>query len=77
MFIFFFRYSFVILLIFCLIFDFECFLLFFSLIFIHFFCGLQSILKDYIHQIEIKLFLNFLVRLMFFFILNISIELWF
>nr|YP_010620020.1 Succinate dehydrogenase subunit 4 [Symphyocladiella dendroidea]WAX04033.1 Succinate dehydrogenase subunit 4 [Symphyocladiella dendroidea] len=77
MFIWFFRYSFLILFLFSLIFDFEFFLLFFNFIFIHFFYGLVVILKDYIHQIEIKFFLNFLVRLLFFFILNICIELWF
>nr|YP_010619997.1 Succinate dehydrogenase subunit 4 [Tayloriella tenebrosa]WAX04010.1 Succinate dehydrogenase subunit 4 [Tayloriella tenebrosa] len=76
MFFWFFRYSFLVFLIFSLILDFEFFMVFLNFIFIHFFYGLQAILKDYIHQIEIKFFLIFLIRLMFFFILNICIELW-
>nr|YP_010620227.1 Succinate dehydrogenase subunit 4 [Dictyomenia sonderi]WAX04263.1 Succinate dehydrogenase subunit 4 [Dictyomenia sonderi] len=77
MFNWFFRYSFLIFFIFTLILDFEFFILFLNLIFIHLFTGLGAILKDYIHQIEIKFFLIFLIRLLFFLILNICIELWF
>nr|YP_010619974.1 Succinate dehydrogenase subunit 4 [Xiphosiphonia pinnulata]WAX03987.1 Succinate dehydrogenase subunit 4 [Xiphosiphonia pinnulata] len=77
MFFWFFRYFFLVFIIISLFFDFEFFLLLLNLIFIHFFYGLYSIIKDYIHQIEIKFFLNLLIRLIFFFILNICIELWF
>nr|YP_010620250.1 Succinate dehydrogenase subunit 4 [Deltalsia parasitica]WAX04286.1 Succinate dehydrogenase subunit 4 [Deltalsia parasitica] len=77
MFFWFFRYSFLIFVIFTLIFDFEFFLIFLNFLFIHFYYGLHVILKDYVHQIEIKFYLGFLLRLIFFFILNICIELCF
>nr|YP_010620273.1 Succinate dehydrogenase subunit 4 [Amplisiphonia pacifica]WAX04309.1 Succinate dehydrogenase subunit 4 [Amplisiphonia pacifica] len=77
MFIWFFRYSFLIFSIFTLIIDLEVFLIALNLIFIHFFYGLYVILKDYIHQPEVKFYLTFLIRLIFFFILNICVELWF
>nr|YP_010620089.1 Succinate dehydrogenase subunit 4 [Pterosiphonia complanata]WAX04102.1 Succinate dehydrogenase subunit 4 [Pterosiphonia complanata] len=77
MFIWFFNYSFFIFFIFSLSLDFEFLIFIFNLIFIHFFYGLNTIFKDYIHQAEIKFHTIFLIRLIFFFILNICIELWF
>nr|YP_010620135.1 Succinate dehydrogenase subunit 4 [Melanothamnus gigas]WAX04171.1 Succinate dehydrogenase subunit 4 [Melanothamnus gigas] len=73
----FFRDFSVIFWIFSLLLDFEFFFIFLNLIFFHFFSGLISISKDYMHQIELNFFLVFLIRLIILFLLNSAIELFF
>nr|WAX04125.1 Succinate dehydrogenase subunit 4 [Polysiphonia sp.] len=58
----------------CLIIDWELSFIYTNLILFHFWNGLNSIIKDYIHQIEINLLLLFFNRIFFLSILNILLE---
>ena len=68
------RYFISILLVISLISDLEIFFPFFHFFSIHLFFGISSILKDYIHQNEIKILLIFLNRLVLILIFNIMLE---
>nr|YP_009325915.1 succinate dehydrogenase subunit 4 [Vertebrata lanosa]APC24956.1 succinate dehydrogenase subunit 4 [Vertebrata lanosa] len=54
--------------------DLEIVLLFLSFFQLHLFLGINSILKDYIHQNEIKILLIFLNRLVLIFFFSIILE---
>nr|YP_011017766.1 succinate dehydrogenase subunit 4 [Polysiphonia morrowii]WQF69612.1 succinate dehydrogenase subunit 4 [Polysiphonia morrowii] len=74
MFFWFFRYFYVLFLLISLLLDFEFHILNFNFITLHFFYGFISILKDYVHQFELKLFLIFLGRLLILVLSSIIIE---
>jgi succinate dehydrogenase hydrophobic anchor subunit len=68
------RYSLVIFLLISFILDFELFLITFIFLNIHLFLGLQSVLKDYVHQSKLKTLFNFFARLFLVFIFSLLLE---
>nr|YP_009944492.1 succinate dehydrogenase subunit 4 [Osmundea sinicola]QFR99786.1 succinate dehydrogenase subunit 4 [Osmundea sinicola] len=57
--------------------DIEFSVITFNFFFLHIFYGFTSIVKDYIHMEELKIFLNFMIRFLLLNIIIILIEFFF